>query len=326
VEVRLRGGSSGIGGSLPESRHGDGPSRRRDPPYQRGAKEVQQRDEKWQKAYQSSLRTKGAIEKIRQRLHNLSQKIDWQATQQGVAAPAAEARSEADRVAQQGEGGAAQATRQTVPLDHWAVGLDAAEKPPVWHLFMKKSGKWLDRKTISGIRQGRQQRLLKLFMEGGGFVELKAVLKSEQVPNATGEELRRVIGLVNSELSKIGKILRKATSLDAAGPLFHYKRLDKKWFATIKIGYAVKSDEGNVGQGERLCFRSCEHLTTDEQMDIDDQLKQGNCSNWLVNQPGPTAAKLATREKIQRISRRAKSLRKRHLRRTRRPYDHVDFN
>jgi hypothetical protein len=67
------------------------------PPYQSGAKEVQQRDEKWQKAHQSRLRTKGTIEQIRQRLHNLSQKIDWRATQQSVAAPDAEARSESSR-------------------------------------------------------------------------------------------------------------------------------------------------------------------------------------------------------------------------------------
>jgi hypothetical protein len=46
-----------------------------------------------QKATQSRLRTKATIDTVRQRLWNLSQKIDWRATQQRVAAPAAEARS-----------------------------------------------------------------------------------------------------------------------------------------------------------------------------------------------------------------------------------------
>src|SRR5262249_20853727 len=147
------------------------------------------------------------------------------------------------------------------------IGLDWGAEPPVLRLFRRTGGKWRYWKEVHGVRKGRQQRLLKHFAEGEGFLSRKTVIVDEFGLNATRDEAKAAMKRVKPELSKLGKALLEAISpkpkalLEAASPkasglIFMYDSVRKGWLSRIEIGYAEKSDDWNAGQEEQYHFRT----------------------------------------------------------------------
>jgi hypothetical protein len=89
--------------------------------------------------------------------------------------------------------------RSVVRFADWALGLSENQK---WVLFKRFGEEWRDQSRLS-ISKGRQEKLLKGFLGGKGYLSRQAIIQIEEVREQSAAAVRAALNRVRPELSNL---------------------------------------------------------------------------------------------------------------------------
>jgi hypothetical protein len=144
-------------------------------------------------------------------------------------------------------------------LENWALAIEHGD---AWHIFRKFGSAWRHHGRAEGLARGRQEQLLGLLADNGGFLSDYEAVKWVRA-TFSDHDRKQIMKIIKPELSRLRKFIRRNLNVTGArvDPLPRDKHA-RGWRAVVQIGYAVKNDDG------RLEFTLREVISGGEQLDF----------------------------------------------------------
>jgi hypothetical protein len=158
-------------------------------------------------------------------------------------------------------------TAREPKYSEWAFGQEDGDR---WHTFRHRSGRWEHQGLLNGL-DDKLQALMSAFAKGNEVVRLDDLINIRRTHPGAAES-KRVQNLIKPEMTRLRNVLLLAMNLPRTSaanikldPLPPCKE-PRGYQARVHIGYAIKDDEGHVGD-DRLRFQTYQELSHEDRMD-----------------------------------------------------------